>query len=91
MIRDTFDFMGDETPARETEDADEVTVTLIILDDLPSSYKVSETEGGRVFFLPKSKVRVTPTGKTTQKVGHPKYSIADVTMPEWIAKDRGLV
>lgn len=73
-------------------EAEDVTLTLVIHGDVGASTKVSETgDEHRAVLLPRSQITVAATGKRTSEVGKPKYAIAEVTMPEWLAKDRGLI
>ena len=79
-------------PSPDNEEAKgEVTLTLVVHGDVGISVKVSETGTARQCCFPRSKIKIEPTGKTTHRVGHPKYAICEITMPEWLAKDRGLI
>ena len=65
---------------------------MVIHGDAGAAIKVSETgDEHRIVLLPRSQIHIEPTGKHTSEVGKPKYSIAEIEMPEWLARDRGLV
>jgi hypothetical protein len=70
---------------------DLITLTLVMHGDVGASVKVSERDDSEPCLLPKSEIRIVAIGGTTQKLGHPKYAIVDIEMPEWLAKDRGLI
>ena len=80
----------DSAPDRESN---EITLTLVLHDDTsPKSVKVSETgDDSKTILLPKSKISISATGRHTSQIGYPKYPICEITMPEWLAKDRGLI
>jgi hypothetical protein len=88
MTRDRDLFGFDPAP---DQDRDEVTLTLIVHGDVGINAKISETDDGRTLLLPHSQITISPTGKTTSRVGHPKYPICEITMPRWLALDRGLI
>lgn len=60
-------------------------MNLDIVAERPASYQVSD--GNTLYWLPKSQVSHTLTGKTSKK----GFSNADFTMPEWLAHEKGLV
>ena len=80
----------DSAPDQETN---EITLTLVMHGDAgPKSVKVSETgDESKGFLLPKSEIKISATGRRTSQVGFPKYAICEITMPEWLAKDRELI
>jgi hypothetical protein len=82
-------FGVNSTPLDEPVDA--VTLTLVMYGEVGDAIKVSVGDHGIQFLLPRSKVKIVPTGITTHQPGHPKYAIVDVTMPLWLAKDRELI
>lgn len=82
-----LDFEGD---GECEQDAATVTLTLALHYDAGKSIYVSETgDEKRKVNLPKSQIKYEATGKHTSEPGKPKYAICDITMPEWLAKDRG--
>jgi hypothetical protein len=62
-------------------------------EHLNQSIMVSEFgEGGKVFPLPKSQIEYRMLrGKYVTATDGRKLPIIEVEMPEWIAKDRGLI
>jgi hypothetical protein len=71
-------------------------VTLIVHCDLPKNQaiKVSQTgDEGRGVWLPRRHIEDRqPTGKFYQaRIGAPKLAVAEFTIPDWLARDRGLM
>lgn len=96
MIRDLFDLMGgdnDRTSMNGNLPAqhDMIELELVVHGESELSVNVSETGSGKVIPLPRKEIKVTPTGRRTDNIGKPKFSICNVVMPEWLAKDRGLI
>ena len=92
MTRHLFDMMSEPGADDSADDADSITLTLAIHGEVGKSLKVSETgDDKKTVLLPNSEIKVSITGRHTDTPGHPKYAIGDVTMPEWLAKDRGLI
>ena len=89
--RDLFGETSGFDPAPDP-DSKFVVLTLVIHGDAGATIKVSETgDERRIVLLPKSQIRIDPTGKHTSEIGKPKYVIAEIEMPEWLARDRGLI
>jgi hypothetical protein len=56
--------------------------TLIFIKKLPASILVKETEDGEPFTLPLSQI---------EYVDAKKAGYVEVTMPEWLANEKGLI
>lgn len=89
--RDLFDQFNDEESSDDSEDIKTETLTLVIHDELNTVIRVSETGEGRIIVLPRKSIKIEPTGRRIDVLGKPKLAIAEVTMPVWLAKDRGLI
>lgn len=105
MTRDTFDRFapsdrgrfGDREAAgdRPTRAArsDLVDLTLIVRHTTERGVLVSETEDGTGQWLPLAHVEVAPTGTylwCRDKYGRRWCAVAIVTLPRWLAQERGL-
>jgi hypothetical protein len=68
-------------------------MTLALHHQTEKAILVSETgDEKKAVWLPKSKVEFALTGKVVQaQVGARKFPIVTVTLPEWLATDKGLV
>ena len=71
-------------------------VTLIVHCDLPKNQaiKVSQTgDDARGFWLPRARIEdARPTGQFFQlRIGAPKLAVTEFTIPDWLARDRGLM
>lgn len=90
MTGDLFGYERKQEPA-PAQSVDTVTRRLAIHGDVGAAVRVSEhgEEHGSVL-LPRREITVQPTGERTNHPGRPKLAIANVTMPAWLAKDRGL-
>jgi len=84
------DLVFDDT--RETANKDTVTLDLASHGEIGRTLKVSETGDERVaVLLPLSQITIRETGKTIGLVGKPKWPLVEITMPSWLADDRGLI
>lgn len=92
MTPDLFDpRFSDNTSSDDEEDKNTVTLTLVIHDEKQSVIFVTETGEGKQIMLPVKSITVEPTGRRTSAIGRPKLAIAEIVMPMWLAKDRGLI
>ena len=107
MTRDLVDIMGGgkgRAPARLHEDDDHNTVQSVHLHDMTvalhydtgKAVLVSETgEEARAVWLARSQVEITPTNRntdTTKRNGqHEAKPLIDITLPEWLAREKGLI
>lgn len=92
MTPDLFDRFSDNTSSdNDQEDKNTVTLTLVIHDEKQSVIFVTETGEGKPIMLPLKSITVEPTGRRTSAIGKPKLAIAEIAMPMWLAKDRGLI
>jgi hypothetical protein len=91
-LRMTRDLFGHEVTAAALDD-DEYLLALHL--EFPSglAIKVSETgDESKAFNLPTSLIQVSPTGKTVQpQIGAKHFPVVKVRVPEWLAKDKGLI
>lgn len=73
--------------------SDLTDLTLALHHETSAAILVSETgDERRVKWLPKSKVEIEPNGQFVQaQIGARKYPVVTVTLPEWLAIDKGLV
>ena len=76
-----------------TMKSDLTDLTLALHHETDKAVLVSETgDEKKAKWLPKSKVEVETTGKFVQAtVGARKFAVVIVTLPEWLAIDKGLV
>lgn len=95
MIRDTFDafqspergrFGDNESSSIRGNDSvrsDLVDLTLILRSDKPLAIAVSDPASSKSawIWLPKSKIEFVPKGKGR----------VEVTLPSWLAKEKGLI
>lgn len=95
MTRDTFDMFQDkprgrfgdnesDSPIRGNDSvrSDLVDLTLVLRSQRPLAIAVSDPEGrGDWIWLPKSKIEYVMKDATT----------VEVSMPKWLAKDKGLL
>lgn len=95
MTRDTFDMFAppsrgrfgdnesDSIRGNDSGRSDLVDLTLILRDDRPLSIAVTQMQGAgaRWIFLPKSKIEYVAKGK----------GVIEVTLPTWLAKEKGLI
>lgn len=103
MTRDTYDLFQTKDRGRFGDDveggdgvSDSFTALMFFHHDTTSANLVSETgEERHAVWVPKSKASVTRTGKSGQ--GHKANGQAlilpmvKVSMPEWLAREKGLV
>ena len=75
--------------------SDLIDLTMALHHETEKAILVSDDgDPKRGKWLPKSAVEFVrvPEGKVAQRqVGGPKYPVVEVTMPEWLAIDKGLV
>lgn len=93
MTRDTFDFMderaappgrfGDSKRDNEASKSDLVDLDLLLCGQTPLAIGVraDDKPGGKYTWLPKSQCEYTITSRGKVKV----------TLPSWLARDKGLV
>jgi hypothetical protein len=92
MPRDTYDMFnrsergrfGDaEVRGNESVRSDLVDFTFLLRDEKPLALAVSQTEGSQAkwIWLPKSKIEFVLKGK----------GLVEVTMPQWLAREKGLI
>lgn len=105
MTRDTFDlfksqdrgrFGDNETPPHTDDDSQSTSFTLIEHYDTGKAIKVSEDGvDARAFWLPHSKIDIRRTTKQSQLTlpdGQKKNAaVIEVTIPNWLAKEKGLI
>lgn len=85
------DLFGQDAKA-ERDDVGRVTLTLMHHGDAGACIKVSETgDLAKAVLLPKSQVEVVHSGRHGGRLGRAKADVVEVAMPEWLAKDRGLL
>ncbi|MGD9766791.1 MAG: hypothetical protein AB7U62_04030 [Pseudolabrys sp.] len=85
------DLFGEETKATR-DDVGRVTLTLMHHGDAGACIKVSETgDLSSAVLLPKSQIEVVSAGRHRGRLGAAKADVVEVAMPEWLAKDRGLL
>lgn len=69
-------------------------LTLCLHAETDKAILVSDTGvAARAVWLPKSQIEIEQTGKFTyaeNRIGAKKYPVVIVTLPEWIAIDKGL-
>ena len=103
MSRDLVDQMGDRGRApRDLDDDDSIgrvslhDMTVALHYDTGSAILISETgEEAKAVWLPRTQIEVTDTGRktdATRKNGEIiKVAVLEITLPEWLAKKRGLI
>lgn len=103
MTRDLVDQMGDHGRLpRDLDDDSNVTksslhdLTMALHYDTGSAVLVSETgEEAKAVWLPKSQVEITDTGRKSDAIRKDgeivKVALLEITIPEWLAKKKGLI
>lgn len=83
---------------RVTGSSDLVDVTLFLHAESKRGMKEqgairvsSDADDIKAKWLPKSQVEFTPTGKRQRSKQGPGVEVVTVTLPEWLAKDKGLI
>ena len=76
--------------------SDLIDITVALIHSTAGAILVSDSgDEVKAKWLPKSKVEVHETGKTTQAVLRDGQTVmlplVEVTLPAWLAKDKGLV
>jgi hypothetical protein len=85
------DLFGDTVSETEDE-VGKVTLTLAHHGDAGATIKVSETgDADHAVLLPRSQIKIISSGRARGSVGQSKAAVIEVQMPEWLAKDRGLL
>lgn len=91
QARDLFGQPVDET----TERADGEGYMLAHHAERDTDLAICVSESGdahRLKFLPRSRITFRDTGKFVQvRIGAEKLAVIEVSIPEWLAKDKGLI
>lgn len=99
MSRDLFDEIGGDE-ARPTFNGgiavDTIDLEMVLHYDTGKAVQVSDTgEESRAVWLPKSQIEIDSTGKNIPAIKkdgqHSVLPIVSIRLPEWLAKDKGLI
>lgn len=101
MTRDLFDLMGgDDARApfngESTLHYDTIELEMVLHYDTGKAVQVSDTgEEARAVWLPKTQIQMNPSGKKVPSVKkdgqHTILPVVTISIPEWLAKNKGLV
>jgi hypothetical protein len=76
-------------------DIDEGEYLLAHHDTAPSGLAILVSETGdraKTFWLPVSKIKFSDTGRhVSMRIGAEKFSVIKAHIPEWLAKEKGLI
>lgn len=102
MTRDTFDqfqppergLFGDNESAPPVNDPRLVDIVMVMHSDAERPRAIlASTDGNRLsaVWLPKSEVEIVQTGPSQRKKNRRFVTPVRVTMPQWLAQQKGLI
>lgn len=99
MSRDLFDLMGGDDArvnGASPESANFIDLEMVLHYDTGKAVQVSDTgEEKRAVWLPSSQIQINRNGRDVPAVKndgqHTILPVVMVTLPEWLAKSKGLI